>query len=72
MPGRKSSFRGYDMACLASIRDRLVYPEWLSLNILPLRPSREIKTVPAVNITRYRSDSACEREPHIRRHDMTE
>eukprot|EP00965_Chrysotila_dentata_P054830 1820768-Pleurochrysis_carterae.AAC.1 len=60
------------MACLASNKDRPVYPAWLSLKILPLRPSREIKTVPAVNITRYRSDSVCGWEPHIRMHDMTE
>eukprot|EP00965_Chrysotila_dentata_P135982 4495514-Pleurochrysis_carterae.AAC.1 len=71
MPGRKSSFQGYEMGCPAWNKDSPIYPEWLSLNIIPLRPSREISTVPAVNITRYWSDSACGWEPHEKRHDMT-
>eukprot|EP00965_Chrysotila_dentata_P142921 4722650-Pleurochrysis_carterae.AAC.1 len=71
MPGRKFSFHGYDMGCPASNKDSPVYPKRLSLNVIPLRPSREVKTVPAVNITRYQLDSACGWEPHIKRHDMT-
>eukprot|EP00965_Chrysotila_dentata_P025217 836882-Pleurochrysis_carterae.AAC.1 len=42
IPSRRSSFQGYDMGYPASNKDNAVYPEWLSLNIIPLRPSREI------------------------------
>eukprot|EP00965_Chrysotila_dentata_P022244 735872-Pleurochrysis_carterae.AAC.1 len=70
MSGRMSSFLGVDMGCPDLNSDSLVHPERLSLNIIPLRPPREILTVPAVNVTHYWPDSVCGWEPHIKRHDM--
>eukprot|EP00965_Chrysotila_dentata_P165647 5469114-Pleurochrysis_carterae.AAC.1 len=52
--GNLPSRASYDMGCPASNKDSPVYPERLALNIILLSPSREIWTVPAVNITRYR------------------
>eukprot|EP00965_Chrysotila_dentata_P037997 1263256-Pleurochrysis_carterae.AAC.1 len=60
------------MGCPSSNKDSSIYPERLSLNIIPLRPSREILTVPAVNIIRYWPNSVCGWEPHIKGYDMTE
>eukprot|EP00965_Chrysotila_dentata_P029802 990856-Pleurochrysis_carterae.AAC.1 len=57
MSGRIVSFPGVDMSCPDLNKDSPVYPERLSLNVILLRPSREILTVPAVNITHYWSDS---------------
>eukprot|EP00965_Chrysotila_dentata_P057087 1894156-Pleurochrysis_carterae.AAC.1 len=42
MPGRKSFFQGYKMGCPASNKGSPVYPERPSLNMIPLRSSREI------------------------------
>eukprot|EP00965_Chrysotila_dentata_P230187 6197624-Pleurochrysis_carterae.AAC.1 len=66
MSGRIFSFPGVDMGYPDINMDSPVYPKRLSQNILPLRPSREIMTVPTVNIMHYRSNSACGWEPHIK------
>eukprot|EP00965_Chrysotila_dentata_P195877 6177247-Pleurochrysis_carterae.AAC.1 len=60
------------MGCPDPNKNSPFYAERLSLNIIPLRPSQEILTVPAVNITQYWSDSVCGWEPHIKRHGRLE
>eukprot|EP00965_Chrysotila_dentata_P219441 6191154-Pleurochrysis_carterae.AAC.2 len=70
MSGRISSAPWVDMGYHGINMVSPVYPNGLSRNIVPVRPSREISTVPQVNIKHYWSNIGLGWEPQYRaRHD---